>query len=566
MKKILLSLLASGALAFGVQAQTFDFAYAIGGTSNDFSENAVTDATGNLYMVGAFEGTTAFNEAGTTSLSTIGGTDAFVAKYAPSGALVWVKQIGGTDDDYAVNLAIDPSGNLYVGGAFRGTVDFDPGTGTQNLTSLGLRDAFLLKLDSNGDFVYVKQFGGTDSDNISSLAVDANANVYLSIYFRNSMDSDPGAGTQTLTNVGGGGALIKLDASGNFSWSHPLATGDGAPKLTANANGDVYFGYIHFDGSIVDLDRSASTQTPADASAYGQGYWVTKWNSAGTFQWTKTIAAKGFSNPVLHVLGNGNLVLASYFRDSIDLDPNAATVLATNTFSPIQNTGFIMQLSEAGNFVWGQTLAAQNANSSSGFSFMSHDFDNNIYLAGDYIDAVDFDGSANNALDTTTARQPFVLKLDDAGNYLWHYANSSSVVSYVGALAVSLNAEHLYLSGWQNAAFVFASDSIANLGGYDTYIAKWSQTPINISVERTEFAAMQFFPNPSFDGRVNIQLGETSENLQATVFNALGQTISTQSLQNVEQLQVELPAAAGMYFIELRSQDGKSATLKAQRQ
>ena len=69
--------------------------------------------------------------------------------------------------DAGVSSDTDASGNVYTTGNFGGTVDFDPGTGTANLTSNGFDDIFIQKLDANGNFLWVKQMGGTSNDSRS---------------------------------------------------------------------------------------------------------------------------------------------------------------------------------------------------------------------------------------------------------------------------------------------------------------------------------------------------------------------------------------------------------------
>ena len=70
---------------------------------------------------------------------------------------MWVKQVGGKGSDEPSEVSLDESGNIYITGAFNGTVDFDPGEGTNNLKSAGDEDVFVLKLDSAGEVVRTKR-------------------------------------------------------------------------------------------------------------------------------------------------------------------------------------------------------------------------------------------------------------------------------------------------------------------------------------------------------------------------------------------------------------------------
>ena len=72
-----------------------------------------------------------------------------------------VAAFGSTGGDYGYSVAVDSSGNVYTTGFFSGTVDFDPGAGTTNLTSNGGNDVFVLKLDSSGNLATPRAAGVT---------------------------------------------------------------------------------------------------------------------------------------------------------------------------------------------------------------------------------------------------------------------------------------------------------------------------------------------------------------------------------------------------------------------
>ncbi len=148
-------------------------------------------------MVGSYEGTVDFDPgAGTTNLQVFGKEDIFIAKYGPTGQLIWAKGIGGTGNDNAINLAIDSS-RVYVVGYFSNTVDFNPGIGSANRTSNGNGDGFMLQLDLDGNFVRVATVGGTSSDSINDIAVDASKNMYVTGNFQGTVDFQPTAASST---------------------------------------------------------------------------------------------------------------------------------------------------------------------------------------------------------------------------------------------------------------------------------------------------------------------------------------------------------------------------------
>src|SRR5207253_4820 len=108
----------------------------LGGTSFDQGTGIAVDGAGNVFTTGLFQGTADFDPgAGTILLTSVGSLDVFVSKLASTGALVYARQLGGTSNDQGLGIAVDGSGNVFTTGSFRGTADFDPGTGTSNLLS-----------------------------------------------------------------------------------------------------------------------------------------------------------------------------------------------------------------------------------------------------------------------------------------------------------------------------------------------------------------------------------------------------------------------------------------------
>ncbi|MFI5204684.1 MAG: SBBP repeat-containing protein, partial [Flavobacteriales bacterium] len=117
----------------------------LGGTNNDFARSIAVDNTGVVYVTGHFQGTVDFDPgAGVQNLISAGGADVFIGKYDVNGNYIWAVRIGQSSYDLGHDIVIDGSGNCYVSGIFYGNVDFDPGPGTANLSSLGPSDDIFL--------------------------------------------------------------------------------------------------------------------------------------------------------------------------------------------------------------------------------------------------------------------------------------------------------------------------------------------------------------------------------------------------------------------------------------
>ena len=114
------------------------------------------------------------------------------------GNLLWAKNAGGTSDDIGYDIAVDASGNSYVTGGFEGTATF----GSNTLISNGYYDIFIAKLDSSGNWLWVKNAGGTNTDGGCSIAVDASRNSYVTGYFEGTSTAGSTFGNITIYGSG----------------------------------------------------------------------------------------------------------------------------------------------------------------------------------------------------------------------------------------------------------------------------------------------------------------------------------------------------------------------------
>ena len=174
----------------------------------DEGHDIAVDGEGNPWVTGIFQGTATF---GSQTLTSGGGTDIFVAKLNTNGNWLWAVQAGGTADDWGHEIAVDGEGNPWVTGWFQGTATF----GSQTMTAGGT-DIYVAKLNTNGNWLWAVQAGGTSGDSGNSIAVDGSGNAYVTGYFNQTATFDG----HTLTAVEGNDIFVaKLDPSGNWLWA-----------------------------------------------------------------------------------------------------------------------------------------------------------------------------------------------------------------------------------------------------------------------------------------------------------------------------------------------------------
>ena len=201
----------------------FIWAFPIAGPGFDEGWSIQMDGAGNVYAVGSFEQGIVFDS---DPMISEGGKDIYLIKLDKEGHYVYSKSIGSDIDDVCKALALDASGNLYLSGYFQQNADFDPGAGEYYLSSKGDYDVFILKLDSEGAFVYAKSMGGTEPEEAKGIAVDAAGNVYATGGFNGTADFNPGMSEYFLEAPGESENIfiVKLDAVGNFSWASSIGS------------------------------------------------------------------------------------------------------------------------------------------------------------------------------------------------------------------------------------------------------------------------------------------------------------------------------------------------------
>ena len=336
----------------------------------------------------------------------------------------WAKAFGSSSYDYGNSMKVDASGNVYTTGSFWGTVDFDPGAGTFNLTPAGNSDIFIQKLDASGNFLWVKSFGSTGTDYGKSIAVDASGNVYTTGSFFGTVDFDPGAGTFNLTTTYNDVFIQKLDASGNFLWAKSFGgTGnniDSGNSIAVDASGNVYTtGY--FEGTA-DFDPGAGTFNLS--SAGGQDVFVQKLDASGNFLWAKAFGGgNNYDDYGLSIAvdTSGNVYTTGSFYLTVDFDPEAGTFNLTSVGG---RDIFIQKLDASGNFLWAKAFGGNNDEYGNS---MKVDASGNIFTTGSFWGTVDFDPGAG-ALNLTSAgnRDIFIQKLDTSGDFIWAKAFGSN--------------------------------------------------------------------------------------------------------------------------------------------
>ncbi|SDH37391.1 Beta-propeller repeat-containing protein, partial [Dyadobacter soli] len=451
-----------------------------------------TDPAGNTYMVGNYFETVDFDPGPGVSPLTAGatGASAYIQKLDKNKNLVWVKQISATVQFTSSSIAVDASGNLLIAGSFRGTADFNPGSGVAELSTRASNgtETFILKLDGNGNYLWAARLGDTSAVAGSNgagnqIKTDGSGNIYVAGLFANTVDFNPGAGVSELTSPGASAIdayLLKLAPDGSFIWARRMggAFNDNGTSLAVDGNGNVFVGgTLGANGGVSDF---GTLSLPAVTT---QTAFITKLNSAGTFQWVKTIANTGTSSVTeIEADGTGNIYIGGNASGTMDLDPGSGT-------TDIPAAGFITKWDGNGNYVWG--MFQGNA-----VGDITLDNAGNLFATGRYSNAPalldrDWDPGAGvvkvtNRGTNIASTDIFVSKYTTDAGFVWikTAGGASAIFSLEDGLSVGVDAAGdiyaggVYATDAQFGPCKYAITPTANGNIRSQYVWKLSANPV----------------------------------------------------------------------------------------
>jgi hypothetical protein len=369
----------------------FKWAKRAGGNDETRVRGIATDAAGNVYICG--NGRADTTHFGTVTMLNRALYDGFVAKYDANGVCQWVTRIDGDDQDIAVNLTVDQSGNIYVVGNFGSTHLRCDGDSVSNFDTNNNNDVFLLKLDNTGHRVWLRAGGGDSDDFGYGIGVDASGNVYAAGYHSSSFIQ---FGSDQITQAGYNDIFItKYDASGTEQWLRQVGNTDDdrAFSLATDAAGNSYItGFIGFGTNV-----SFGTHV-LNNSKQAYGYYLAKFDAVGTAQWVQ--GATDYDNYTenhgamvrLDEVGNPH-VIGYYTSDSLTVGPVTLHNAMVDSFDV-----FVMKYKPSGVLQWARTFGSQNNEFGLGIAPHAHD----VFVCGEW-----FGTSLTIGTNTLTSTNPY---------------------------------------------------------------------------------------------------------------------------------------------------------------
>src|SRR4030066_1939439 len=370
------------------------------GNNFDYALALAVDDSGNVYVTG-YSGVYPYEDYATI-------------KYSPFGETLWVKRYDGPGNgrDEAVALAVDDSGDVYVTG-------FSKGSGTSG-------DYATIKYSSAGDTLWVRRYNGpgNSDDRANGLAVDGSGNVYVTGYSWSGTPFDY--------------ATIKYSSAGDTLWvrryNGPGNDNDGAVALAVDGSGNVYVTGYSWSGTTFDY-------ATIKYSYAGDTLWVRRYNGPGNnYDVAYTLAVDGSGN--VYVTGSSGTIKYSASGDSLWFGVYGGHDLAIDGSGNVYVAGggldyITIKYSSDGDTLWVRSYNGPG-NEYDEASALAVDDSGNVYVTGSSVGSDPY-----NYTDYAT------IKYSSSGDTLWvkRYNGAGNGGDGANALAVD-DRGNVYVTGW----------------------------------------------------------------------------------------------------------------------
>jgi hypothetical protein len=429
------------------------------------TRDMATDSSGNLYISAYYEGAlTVYNINGTvaTTKANAGSQDGYLAKYSSQGNLLWMARNAATAGNYGVGVAVDLSGNVYLGGTYQPSLTLYNPAETSNIqltSNAGQTDGFLAKYSPDGNPLWVARTAGTSYDS-GGISVKTDSvgdvyslgiNVYAAVTFYNANGTTGGSLSFTGSTTEATW-LAKWNSSGTFQWALRFVTNDlnsSAGGLSIDSNANLYVTSAY--NATMTLRNTADTVVATLSNAGSYDAFIASYTSAGAYRWHARIIGTGSSDLVAHTgSSNGDQYVLGWYTGTITIYTSGEASSNTLTNSGSYDL-FLIKYSSAGVLQWSTRIGSVNND----ISYMpSVDPNGNVYVTGRYEGTCTFfnvGGGIGATLSNITSPDVFLAKYTTNGQLIWATRIAGTGGDYEGAMAADRNGD-VFVSGFYQSS------------------------------------------------------------------------------------------------------------------
>jgi len=526
----------------------------------------------------------------------------------------WTQSSGGGDHgDWAYATHVDNQGNIYVAGSFK-SESMTFGSIILTNTLVGFNDMFLVKYNSQKDVLWAIGMGGTNSDGISTMDVDAEGNIYIGGYF-NSATIDFGGGlTVSNSNTNMSNMLVaKFSSSGIAVWAKTAIGDDGIEQvmdICVDPTGNVYavgffestscsFGNFILmntgteDGFLAKYDNSGNVLqaygygsessfpfrfdectgvgSDNDGNIYMTGFYrsdvtfgdTTLLNSSGDAMafivkyndnlekvWVKNTVGSWQVGKGIAVDNNGTLFISGFFSGS---SMQLGGFSATGNG---QNDFFLAKLNSNGAVEW---LNVVGSNEYEQGAALNIDSDGNI-LAGIYFSSPSI--TIGNAIITNNGAGDILLvKYLSSGEIEWALHAGGEYDENINSISSSVNGSIIVCGGYSSPTVSFGNTMLTNTGGnngqWDLFIAETIDVSVSVGIDKIiEYPNILVYPNPVSDF-ITIKSNSKLAGKEFQIVNSVGKMVHNGSLVDGDNICDLSKLSAGYYYLVVPQELGE---------
>jgi len=415
-----------------------------GGPGDDRGVELAAGPDGSLVATGYFSDSAMF---GSQALRSAGGTDAYLAKLGPTGAVQWIKQFGSTKLDEGMSVAVDGFGNVIASGTFEAAIDFGDGPVTPAADHAG----YVIKFSPTGDRSFVRIF---EAARPYTLAVDPSGDILVAGRFHGTSDFGGGPVMADATDV----FVAKLEGgTGVPVWANTYheAADQRALGIAASPSGDVvvvgeFAGQLNLGGG--------------NLSASGLDGFLVSFDTNGATNWNRPFGGTNDQSATgVAVTANGDIVVAGSIRGPCDFGAGSITPSGGDDV-------FVAKYDATGQPLWAKVFgdsADQTAEA------VIVDGSGNAIVTGGFGGTIDLGGGA---LESEGMADAFVAILDPAGAHRWSVRWGAAGTQRGRSVALGA-CEAPVILGSFDGTVTGPPGPLVSAGALDAYIASFGPVP-----------------------------------------------------------------------------------------
>ncbi len=343
--------------------------FGVGGLDTGVTDrDCDVDDDGNIFIAGAITGSGTVDMDPGPGVMELTAPAAYVAKYAPDGSALWSAEINTTYSViWANEAAVDAEGNVYVVGSFWEEATF----GDTTLTSQGESDAFVSKLDADGNFVWTVTARAADYVKAAGVDVDSAGDVYVTGYFAGSVSFGP---FEVTSNGGYDAYVAKLNSNGELLWFQEVAGMENVVGLeVAVASDNSVYASGNFYGSADFGGLPLSSAGEQDA-------YIAKLSvDDGSVLWTRQVGGpSGDAVTEIAVDTQNNVAATGTLRGTVEF--GAIQLSALRDYE-----AFVFEMDPTGAVLWARATEGADGNelgSASAIGIAFDDAGESVYVTG----------------------------------------------------------------------------------------------------------------------------------------------------------------------------------------